>query len=776
MAEDKNSKMSDEDYVYDKEAIDEAIAKFRGETKGKKKDKKKKDHGHSDYNNDYNDYYQEGTDERKLNGKAFMIFFLALVLLVGVGLCLYFFVFAKGEESSEFDNITVNDDRLGTITTVVSEGDNTVTINAYPNSSVTFMGWARGDIFGNIVISEDSSITLSLNDEANYIALFNQTSRSYSDGSLTYTLFNEAHLATVTGVDSFDSSTLTLPSIVNVSYQVYKIDDNALSGLDLTEITISEKIIDVGEGNIVGENLASINVSSLNNIYYSYNGSALIERETSTLIAGTTNGQLPEGIVEITSNAYNGNNITSLEVPASVKRIGANAFANCQMLEKVTFAEGSTLESLGQSAFAGCTSLKSINIPSSITKIEDNTFDGCASLNSVEIEGSNIEIGQYAFRGNESLAEFDFSKISSIGRFSFDGAGLTTLTLPDNVVSLSEGAFANSSLESVDLTQNTQLVGLSAQTFRGCEALESVVIPSQYLTIGEYCFSGCSALSQVSFEDNSSLHTIYDNAFNSCTAIQSITFPASLRYIEDYAFTNSGLTTIDFSGENLERIGEYCFDETSLTGKIVFPSSLKEIEQNAFFGNDITSLVFEGNIENIRSSAFSQNNNLSSVIFYGEEVVNIEYMGLPNPDTICIYVPEQSVDDYRITLTSYSERIFVGEGSFEQNNLLFAVIEDNHLIVLGVTDENIETIAIGESVVYEGESYVVTAIDNNAFSGLTSLKTLTLPSTVNKIGTTILQGCTSLNLIVIAPENTTYSSGDLQIIDIASGEPIDLGL
>lgn len=45
-----------------------------------------------------------------------------------------------------------------------------------------------------------------------------------------------------------------------------------------------------------------------------------------------------------------------VELPEGVKAISANAFENCQRLEKVVFP--STLESIGEEAFVNCSSLK----------------------------------------------------------------------------------------------------------------------------------------------------------------------------------------------------------------------------------------------------------------------------------------------------------------------------------------------------------------------------------------------------------------------------------
>ncbi|GHV11728.1 hypothetical protein FACS189491_03480 [Spirochaetia bacterium] len=94
------------------------------------------------------------------------------------------------------------------------------------------------------------------------------------------------------------------------------------------------------------------------------------------------------GIDANASGDGQGDNITSVIIPAGVKRIGARAFQGCENLTTVILPD--TLESIGGGAFNGCSNLYNFSIPDSITTINwvgsnslfptPSEFGGCGKL------------------------------------------------------------------------------------------------------------------------------------------------------------------------------------------------------------------------------------------------------------------------------------------------------------------------------------------------------------------------------------------------------------
>lgn len=82
---------------------------------------------------------------------------------------------------------------------------------------------------------------------------------------------------------------------------------------------------------------------------------------------------LPQGIRRIGKNALAGqNNIKSITIPETVKKIDDDAFACCCSLESVILNEG--LKQIGKSAFWGLSQLTELEIPSTVKKIGKGAF------------------------------------------------------------------------------------------------------------------------------------------------------------------------------------------------------------------------------------------------------------------------------------------------------------------------------------------------------------------------------------------------------------------
>lgn len=234
------------------------------------------------------------------------------------------------------------------------------------------------------------------------------------------------------------------------------------------------------------------------------------------------------------SGAFSGcTSLTSVVVPNSMTKISFLSFSYCTSLTSVIIPYG--VKEIGSGAFKGCSSLTSIVIPNSITKIEGGAFMGCTSLTSITIPNSVKEIEWNAFEKCTSLTSVSLpEQITEVANYLFRGcSSLTTIKIPKSVNVIGCGAFSGcSSLSSIKIP--TSIKDIEDEVFERCTSLCSITIPNKVMKIGRYAFSVCKSLKSVTIPH--SVRSIEDCAFNYCTSLTSIFIPNSVKEVGNYVF------------------------------------------------------------------------------------------------------------------------------------------------------------------------------------------------------------------------------------------------
>lgn len=186
--------------------------------------------------------------------------------------------------------------------------------------------------------------------------------------------------------------------------------------------------------------------------------------------------------------------LTSINIPLSVTSIEDNALSYTS-LENINIP--SSVTSIGRYAFAYCNHLKSVNIPSSVTEIGKCAFLECDSLTSVNIPSSVTEIGEYAFQWCESLKNINIpSSVTEIKEGTFSECkSLEKINIPSSVTEIEKYAFSDcSSLESIKIPSNVTKIGYNA--FEGCKSLRAIYVYAEKVPILPYnscAFEGCDS-------------------------------------------------------------------------------------------------------------------------------------------------------------------------------------------------------------------------------------------------------------------------------------------
>lgn len=98
-------------------------------------------------------------------------------------------------------------------------------------------------------------------------------------------------------------------------------------------------------------------------------------------------------------------------MPNEVTTINPYAFAD-SLCTNVTF--NSNLTTIGDDAFYNCAGLTTLNIPSSVTTIGAFAFAHCNGLTEVVVNGGVTTIPQAAFYGNSNTLKYDFTAYTSV--------------------------------------------------------------------------------------------------------------------------------------------------------------------------------------------------------------------------------------------------------------------------------------------------------------------------------------------------------------------------
>ena len=321
---------------------------------------------------------------------------------------------------------------------------------------------------------------------------------------------------------------------------------------------------------------------------------------------------------------------------------------------------------------------------------------------SVEFEGISYAV----------LALSDIGGIgSSLGGAFCQCSGLTSVTIPNSVTSIGNNAFYQcTGLTSITMGDSVTTIGHNA--FSGCSSLTSIIIPNSVTSIGG--FRGCSSLTSITI--GNSVTTIGDFAFYQCTGLTSITMGDSVTTIGDYAFYQcTGLTSITM-GDSVTTIGQNAFRGCSSLTSIIIPNSVTSIGGYAFCNcSSLTSITIGNSVTTIDDYAFNNCSGLTSIAI---------------PATVT------SIGKYAFDYCSGLTSIVV-----EDDNTYYDSRDSCNAIIQ--TDLNYLVRGCNSTIIPN----TVATIGNSAFSGCSSLSTITIPASVTFIDNYAFGECSNLTEI-----------------------------
>lgn len=116
--------------------------------------------------------------------------------------------------------------------------------------------------------------------------------------------------------------------------------------------------------------------------------------------------------------AFEEMDIDSVEIPTSIIRIEKNAFYNCDELKHITLP--SSIRIIQESAFEGCSNLRRVSISKNLSVMSNRLFADCGSLKEVTIPNRVNTIGDEVFLECINLSKVTIpNSVNKIGFSAF---------------------------------------------------------------------------------------------------------------------------------------------------------------------------------------------------------------------------------------------------------------------------------------------------------------------------------------------------------------------
>ena len=506
----------------------------------------------------------------------------------------------------------------------------------------------------------------------------------------------------------------------------------------------------------------------------------------------------------LSRNGLNLSNITSL---------GDGAFSSCS-----NFTGTLTLPNLStipEYAFSNCSFTGTLTIPSSVTTIGDSAFNGNDFSGTLSIPSNVRTIGGSAFTSLSNITRLILSSgITSIGDMAF-GYMSNLTSIEYNIPSLADYSshpslfvYSGNVSNDIEVAFGSNVTRIPAYLFSNSTSFSSTMsrprittvnIPSSVTYIGRYAFRNCSDLTEANFDVTSGWYYTSSSSATTGTTISGLSDPATAaehlrsNYVnyywkcnpvtiyEDFVFNNlpsntgelvsytgtdtsveipSSYSTTVIDGETVfiegddytvtaiadGTISTGAFANSTLTN-VVIPNTITRIGNCAFYGTRITTCDLPNSVKEIGALAFSNCRGLTDITI-PSSVTKIEERAFSNSMYLTsIYYDAQIVD--------FTENLSIFSNAGGNTTGITLTIGPNvtrvpsYFLDVG-SGSSYSSPNITEVIISEG----VEEIGAHAFAGCSSLTTITLPTTLERIeGYAFAE--TGITSIVI-PENVIF--------------------
>ena len=297
---------------------------------------------------------------------------------------------------------------------------------------------------------------------------------------------------------------------------------------------------------------------------------------------------------------------------------------------------------IGREAFKNNTVIKHINIPNTLTTIENYAFTGCSSLVDVILPEGVISIGDYAFGGCSKLSTISIpNTLVELGNNVIKDCPLLTFNSYQNSDYIGNDTNKYLVLVKGNLDESVSVLNIKPTTkfiyseaFYKCDALKTLILPEGIISIGECAFAFTSITDVIL---PTTLITIKSAAFAQCQKLKNIVMPRSVKKLNsDFVYGCDNIQNLYYNGTMEEYLKckiegsesdhfmlffknfymkddngseEFQNQKYSLLTEVLVPETITLIGHLQFYNiESIKTLIIPTSIKEIGTYAFSQSN------------------------------------------------------------------------------------------------------------------------------------------------------------------------
>ncbi len=475
---------------------------------------------------------------------------------------------------------------------------------------------------------------------------------------------------------------------------------------------------------------------------------------------------LPSTLTEIEERAFETrDDLFSLELPASLQKIGGYAFYGVSSLSEVGVGANSALSYIGEYAFTGTKWLSGVQGVANVGRIAvgiSEEYLAKTRLNKlVPRDFADVyTIAPYAFFGNSRLSSIELgSQIETVGAFAFaEMSGLTEIIFNSACANFGDGVLSGSvSVEAITLGASKRVEKLFgteqnegcyqvvrgeetyyvANSFKELTIIKDVAADKDECNVESGAYADLVSIEEVVIGEG--ITAVFDGAFANTLGLKTVNLPSSLKGL--------GVKVTTDGEEDEEYVGT--FVGSVLESVIIAANSkLEIIYPNAFANTELQEFTVPASVTMIGKSAF-ENTALGRLRFEDGE----------NPLTISerAFYAARGFRGYN--LTTPARLVYIGKEAFAECSGIGGAVFRSGLKEIGeyaFANCGIATVALPQGLkIYDGENCVL----KGAFTG-NPVTQLTLNAPIKLVD--LFDGSAPLTLIRINAYGAEIADGQFE--------------